>query len=90
VYRLLTTPDYEDELREIGPEAEITRALESTLYQTLREDPKRGELSRHTGLWWIRRRLLMGLLLVQVAYRIDEGNQTVTLVSIIDIDQTRL
>jgi hypothetical protein len=90
VYRLVATPEYEAELRLLGPEADITRELEGSVYQVLRQSPADGFESRSTGLRYLRRRIVMRLLLVQVAYRVDETARAVTLVSIREVDQTRL
>jgi hypothetical protein len=89
VYNLVTTPEYDAELADIGPDPELSQELERTLYTELRRTPRAGERTR-TGAYVIRRKLLMGLLLVQVAYLVDRRRQTITLVSIRDIDQTRL
>jgi hypothetical protein len=89
VYSLATTPGYDAELARIGPNAQLTQELERTLYAELRRNSAVGQPARAGG-FVLRRRLLMGLLLVQITYEVDDAARSVTLVSIREIDQTRL
>lgn len=56
----------------------------------LKRSPQEGRFSEAAGLWTIRRWVLEPLLLVQVAYRINEEKREVDLVAIRAVDTNAL
>src|SRR4051812_9780429 len=85
-YELEFTPEYTEELLRIdGGSGYLEARLQMGLYHTLRRNPFEGVQSQRTGLWVLRYKVLESLLLVQVAYRIDELEEKVTLVAIREV-----
>jgi hypothetical protein len=88
-YRLSPTMGYQIDLREIaGSTSHLEDDLRRSIYLTLEREPQRGQHHRASGLWIIRKRMVLGLLLIQIAYRIDEDKRVVQLVSARVIDQS--
>lgn len=56
----------------------------------LERDPREGSYSETYRIWFIRQKVINGLLIVQIAYRIDEESQEVELVAIREIPTTNL
>jgi hypothetical protein len=91
MYRLIASPEYQDELSQIETGfGQLAELLERSVYLVLQRDPNQGHETRQKGIRVIRQRILVPLLMVQIYYRIDEGTGTVTLISIVPIDMTRM
>jgi hypothetical protein len=89
-YQLEVTAEYAKQLREIeAGTGSLTRALHEGIYFILQRTPYEG-WETSSGLWAIRRWALKPLLMVDVAYRVDEELKRVRLVGIRTVDTTTL
>ncbi len=82
MYALVRTSEYSRDVREIeGHSGFLEQELERGVYLELRRAPYEGNYLSSAGLWITRQRAALGLLLVQIYYRIDEERREVELVA---------
>lgn len=82
MYQLYFTAEYAAELDAIEAGASrLDSLLDKGVYHVLRRDPYKGHLTS-VGLYVIRSKVITGLLVLQIYYRINEGQRQVELVSV--------
>lgn len=87
MYRLHLTETYQHELRAIdGGSGRAAQLLERGVYEVLRRQPQAGIQGQTPGIWIVFADLIVDVLRILIAYRIDEQSGTVTLLSIRSTD----
>src|SRR2546430_932510 len=90
-YSISATHDFQHELRAIEAGTDSLREpLSRGIYLTLERDPHAGTYSPRHACWVLRQTIIPGLLVVQIAYTIDDERRRVEMVSIRSVSLHRL
>ena len=91
MYRLCPSPGYAADLEAIEAESSsLLSSLERGAYHILQRNPQSGSYSATYDAWFIRHRVIGGLLMVQILYRIREDCREVDLIAVRQVDLTIL